>query len=69
MAFFSDGVFAFTKSVPQLDGLVTGRRDDLSVVWREADREDVVGVSNKSTGGLSGCDIPETKSLVYIYDR
>lgn len=65
MAFFSDGVLAFTKSVPELDGLVTGRRDDLTVIWREADRENVVCVADKSTGSLSSSNVPETKGLVY----
>jgi hypothetical protein len=64
VTFLGKGEFAFSKSVPQLDRLVTGRRNDLTVIWGEANRENIIGVSNKTTGGLSGSDIPKTKSLV-----
>jgi len=37
MAIFLDGVLALSQSVPQLDGLVAGSRDDLTVVSGEGD--------------------------------
>lgn len=39
---FLDGVFAFGQSVPQLDGLVAGSRDDLTVVSGESNGENVL---------------------------
>ena len=50
---YSNGVLALSKSVPQLDGLVAGSRDDLSVVSREGDRENVLGVGNELAGAYS----------------
>ncbi len=37
-----NAVFAFTQSVPQLDGAVSGARDDLSVINREGNAQDVL---------------------------
>lgn len=37
-----DGVLALSQGVPQLDGLVSGARNDLTVVDREGDRQDVL---------------------------
>jgi hypothetical protein len=55
---------ALTQSVPELDGLVTGGRDDLTVVRGEGDREDIAGVANKAAGGGTIVQVPETESLV-----
>jgi len=35
VSFVGDGEFAFSEGVPELDGLITRSRDDLSVVSRE----------------------------------
>ena len=59
-----DVKLALSQSVPELDGLVPRGRDDLPVVGRERDREDVVGVSDESTGGRSGVEVPESESVV-----
>lgn len=53
---YLDGVFADTKSVPELDGPVTRSRHNLAVVSREGHTQNVLGVSNKppsciATGG------------------
>jgi len=64
VALLGDGELAVTKGVPELDGAVTGTRDDLTVVGREGDRENVVGVSDETTGGGSGGELPETESLI-----
>lgn len=37
-----DGVFAFSQSVPQLDGLVTGAGHDLTVVSAEGNRQNIL---------------------------
>jgi hypothetical protein len=59
-----DVELALSEGVPELDGAVSGSRDDLTVVGREGDREDVRGVSNEATGGESGVEVPETEGLV-----
>jgi len=59
-----DGVLALGKGVPQLDGLVPGAGDDLSVVGGESHRHDVLGVVLEPPGGLSGGEIPQSEGLV-----
>jgi hypothetical protein len=55
---------AFTQGVPQLDGSVSRGGNDLSVVGREGNGQDVTGVSDESSGGLSGVQVPQSQSLV-----
>ena len=64
MTVILDIVFAFSESIPKLDGLVTGARDNLPVISTEADREDIRGVADESAGGETGVQIPETESVV-----
>lgn len=64
VTFILDLELAFTKGVPELDGLVTRARDDLSVVGREGDGKDVLGVTNEATSGETRVEVPQTKSLV-----
>lgn len=64
VSLFFESVFAFSKSVPQLDGLVTRSRDDLSVVSGEGNRENVLGVSNKSSGGGSSIQVPQSEGSI-----
>jgi len=59
-----DGKLAVSESVPQLDGSVAGSGDNLSVVGRERDGENVVVVSNKSAGGGTSGKLPKAESLV-----
>jgi hypothetical protein len=61
---FGDVELALTKSVPHLDGLVTRTGDNLTVIGREGNGQDVVGVANETTGGVTGVQIPETESLI-----
>jgi hypothetical protein len=60
----SDSELAVTKSVPELNCSVAGSRNNLSVIGREGNRENVVGVSNKSAGGGTGGELPEAEGLV-----
>lgn len=53
MALLSDGELAIAESVPQLDGSVARSGDDLTVIGREGDGEDIVGVADKGTGGVA----------------
>ena len=64
MAILLDGELALTEGVPELDGLVTGSRDDLTVISREGDRENIVGVTDEAAGGGTGVEVPETEGLV-----
>ena len=64
MAILLDVELALTEGVPQLDGLVAGSGDDLTVVGGEGDREDIVGVANEAAGGVAGVEVPETEGLV-----
>ena len=64
VALLADGVLAVTEGVPQLDRSVARARDDLSVVGREGDGEDVVGVADKSSSGGASGELPEAQGLV-----
>lgn len=64
VALLGDGVLAVTESVPELDGSIARTGDDLAVVGREADGEDVVGVADESSSGSTAGELPETQSLV-----
>jgi hypothetical protein len=64
VALVGDGVLAVTEGVPQLDGAVTGAGNDLTVVGGEGDGEDIVGVADEATGGLTGRELPQSESLV-----
>jgi len=59
-----DGVLALTKGVPELDGLVTGARNNLSVVKGEGNGKNVLGVSDEATGGVAGVKVPKAKGAV-----
>ena len=64
MALVADGVLAVTEGVPELDRPVAGAGDDLPVVGREGDGENVVGVADEPPGGRAGRELPETEGLV-----
>lgn len=64
MALVGDGELAVTKGIPQLDGTITGTRDDLAVVGREGDGQNVIGVANEAAGGGASGELPEPESLV-----
>ena len=61
---FDDGELAFTQSIPELDGLVSGARNNLAVISREGDREDISLVADKAAGGGSSAQVPKTKGLI-----
>lgn len=64
MALLLDVELALAEGVPELDGAVTRSRNNLPVVGREGDGEDVRGVANEATGGESGVEVPEAEGLV-----
>lgn len=55
---------ALSKGVPELDRSVSRSRNDLSVVGRERDRQDITSVTDKLSGGQTRVQVPKTKSLV-----
>lgn len=64
VALLGDGVLAVAEGVPELDGTIAGAGDDLTVVGRERDGEDIVGVANEAASGGAGGKLPQTKGLV-----
>jgi len=64
MTIFRDGVLAFAQSVPQLDRLIAGTGDNLTVVNGERNGEDIRRVANKPTGGGAGAEVPKPECLV-----
>lgn len=64
MSLLSDSEFAVTKSVPQLDSPIAGSGDDLSVICREGNGQDVVGVADEASGGGTGGKLPKAQGLV-----
>jgi len=60
----SNSVFALSKSVPKLNSLVTGSRNNLTVINREGNGEDILSVSNETTGGFSTVDLPKAESSI-----
>jgi len=56
--------FELAQSVPELDGLVSAGRDDLSVVGREGNGEYVVLVAGESGGGDTSFEVPKSEGLV-----
>ena len=64
MTLLSDSELAVSQSVPELDCSIAGSGDNLSVVGREGDGQNIVGVANKASGGGTGGKLPETQGLV-----
>jgi hypothetical protein len=64
VALLSDGELAVAQGIPQLDCSVSRTGHDLSVVGREGNGENVVGVANESAGCGTGGELPETQGLV-----
>jgi len=59
-----NGVFAFTKGVPQFDASITRTRNNLSVIRGESNTEDIVGVSSENFGGCSVCEVPKSQGFI-----
>ena len=59
-----DGVFALSKGIPKLNGLITTSRNNLTVVHRKRHREHILGMLHESPRGLSAVDLPKTESSV-----
>eukprot|EP01084_Bolivina_argentea_P024166 45079_1 len=44
-----DGEFALAEGVPQIDGLIPGATDNLSIIGRKSHRQNVLGVFDETT--------------------
>lgn len=55
---------ALAEGVPELDASVSRGGDNLSVVGRERDGEDVAGVADELSGGEAGVQVPQSEGLV-----
>lgn len=64
VSIFADIHLALAEGVPQLDGTVAGAGNNLSVVGREGDGEDIGSMADEATGGETGVQIPQTEGLV-----
>lgn len=64
MTLLSDGVLAVAQGVPQLDGAVTRAGNNLPVVGRERDGQNVVGVADEAAGGGASGELPKAEGLV-----
>lgn len=53
-----------TNGVPDLDGLVTRSRNNLSQVLGDGHRQNVTGVASESHGGLTSLQVPQSQGLV-----
>ena len=59
---YLDGIFAYTQSIPEFDGFVSGARDNLPVVRREGHTQHIFGMAYKSASGGA----PEKEDLVTL---
>ena len=64
MTLLLDVKLALSQSVPKLDRLVPRSGDDLPVVSRERDGQDVGGVTDESSSGRAGVQVPESEGVV-----
>ena len=64
VALVSNGVLAVAQGVPELNGPIARSGDDLTIVGREGDRKNVIGVADESPGGGACSELPQTKGLV-----
>jgi len=59
-----DGVLALSEGVPQTDGLITGTRDDLTIVGRERDGVNIAGVALEGADRGTDVQIVQAHGLV-----
>lgn len=59
-----EGVLALTQSVPDLDGTIAGTRDNLTVICRECNGQNILGVVSETQGGLTFFKVPEAEGTI-----
>jgi len=58
------GELALTEGVPQLDKTITAARHDLTVVRREGNSKNILGVADETTSADAVGEIPKTKGVI-----
>ena len=64
MSVLLNGEFTNTMDVPNLKVSIDGSRSDLSVIGRERNREDILGVTDESLSGFTSLEVPKTDGRV-----
>lgn len=64
VAIFLDGEFALSQSVPQLDGLVARAGNNLTIVSREGNGQNILSVIFEAASSFTSSQIPQTQGLV-----
>ena len=64
VAILLDIVLALSKSIPELNGPVTGAGNDLPVISAEADRQHIGGVADETTGSAASVEVPQAQRVV-----
>ena len=64
MTVILDVILALAKGIPELNRPVARARDDLTVVSGEADREDIGGVADETTGSAASVEVPQAQRVV-----
>lgn len=59
-----DSVLALCQSVPELDGLVTAARHNLTIVTGECHAVHILGVALEGSDGRASVQVPEAHGLV-----
>jgi len=59
-----NGVLALAAGVPDLDLVVKGTGEDLTVISRDGNREDILGVADELGDALALLDVPETDGVI-----
>jgi hypothetical protein len=59
-----NGVLADSMDVPDLEILINGTGGNLSIVWGEGNREDILGMSEESLSGGVGLEVPESDGSI-----
>lgn len=57
-------VLALAERVPQLDSLVSGARDDLTVVDGEGNGQHILSVTDEASGGGTSVQVPEAEGTI-----
>jgi len=58
------GELALTEGVPELDETITAAGHDLTVVSREGDSKNILGVADEATGADAVGEIPQTEGVI-----
>jgi len=59
-----DGVLALATGVPNLDLVVKGTGEDLTVISRDGNGKDILGVADQLRDALALLDVPETDGVI-----